>query len=401
MESATVQGVVWSVNYAEGYAIVIVDNVYTYVYPVDGALPQVGQRITLVRNGGDLVPIASSQRVTGTIRGAMEAEAFVGVSNTLADVWENDFVWTPLNSSTELAQPTEGVDPPLMRMTRRNTNGKVQASTLIPLTDDDYRYIALELSAPAASTTGRDCYAKLEWMFNATVTATYIYHLDNLFADPLSIQSPPLFPPPFTTHARITVYSEALGLIPGAFMDVRLRAWTVPVFQGGAVLDLDGNVLIDHRGVLINGYPVNGAARSIPLIGGTGVPGGTTTPVDANIINFPAFSAANSSLRWEWLTGTRVHIKLTVAVTGAAPASAGMWFRVPFVSRDHEVMGAQYHDSGVAWHMGQARIDKNVDEVYLAHVNPAANNGNVDEANPFTFGNGDMIIVTGSYEVAP
>jgi hypothetical protein len=30
---------------------------------------------------------------------------------------------------------------------------------------------------------------------------------------------------------------------------------------------------------------------------------------------------------------------------------------------------------------------------------PGANNGNVDESNPFAFGNGDMIIVSGMYEI--
>jgi hypothetical protein len=397
----TVRGVVWQTFPELGYAIVVVDGEESYVYPQDGALPEQGYEITLYRNGGDLVPVGvSSQRTVGTLRGAIEAASFVGTSETIVDVWDDDWTWTPLAGSTVI-QPTEGVDDPLIRLKRSVSTGRPQATITVPVSVDR-RYVAVELSAPAASSTGRDCYVKLEWLSNTGVVigGPYTYHLDNLYADPRAIQSEPLFPPTFTAQMKITVYSESTTLTTAQFLDFRCRVWTVPIVQGGALLDLEGTVLADHRGLLIGGYPVNEPDRTIPLVAGTGVPAGVTAPTNANLINFPTFNAADSTLRWKPITGTRVNIKLTVACTGAAPASNQMWFRVPFIARDHELFHASYHNSGIAWHIGQARIDKGTNEIYLTQKDDTANNGNVDEATPFAFGNNDGIFVSGAYEIA-
>ena len=397
MNSQIVRGVVFATDREAGTAIVVIDGTYTTVYPQDGALPEPGQMISLVRNGGDLVPIASSQRTIGTVRGAIEADSFVGISETWVDVWEDSYVWAGI-SGTTVIQPTEDVDEPLMRLQRTSSTGRAKASITRAI-GPDRRYIAVELSAPAASSTGRDCYVDVQWLFGASVLETHTYHLDNLFADPRSIQSEPLFAPAFTTHVKVTVYSESTTLTSGQFLDLRCRVWTVPVVQGGALLDLEGNVLADHRGLLIGGYPVNEPDRTITLVAGTGAPGGATSPVGANLINFPTFNAGLSTYRAKFITGTRVNLKLTITCTGAAPTSTQMWFRAPYVARDHEILNAQYLNNGVAWHIGGARIDRGTNEVYLTHADPTANNGNVDEANPFAFGNTDLIIVSGAYEI--
>jgi hypothetical protein len=384
-DSEIVQALVWSVDplSTPPSAVVVVGDVITTVYPQDGALPEPGGWISCVRNGGDLIPFASSQRVGGTFRGAIEAESFLGTSETTIDTFVEDYTWTPL-ANTIVAQPVEGTDPPWMRLTRANFNGKVQATITVPLSGAR-RYQAIELSAPAAATTGRDCYARVDFLINGAVSTTYLYHLDNLYADPRSIQSEPLMPPPFATHMKVTVYSEAAGLIPGAFMDVRLRAWTVPVFQGGALVNLDGEVLFDHRGFITGGYPLNEEDRTIIM-----------TPW-SNTFNFPAYSN-QSTYRFKRI-GNQCKIKLTARCTGAGPPTASMSFLLPYQSRDHDLFSAVYLNSGVAWHVGGAHVDAGTSTVYLLQNDPGANNGNVDESNPFAFGNGDMIIVSGMYEI--
>jgi hypothetical protein len=79
----------------------------TWVYPQDGALPDAGSTISLTRNGGDLVPLASSQRAYGTFRGAIEAESFVGTSNTRMDVWETSYTWGPSSGTTVALGPRD------------------------------------------------------------------------------------------------------------------------------------------------------------------------------------------------------------------------------------------------------------------------------------------------------
>lgn len=395
-ESEVLQVIVIGSDREAGYATVVLpDGVTTQVYPQDGALPEVGHWIRCVRNGGDLIPISSSQRSSGTFRGALEADSFLGLSETTADSWDDPWVWTPLANAT-VAQPTEGVDPdPWMRLTRINSTGRAQATITVPL-PTARRYQAVELSAPAASTTGRDCYVRVDFQFLGAPISTTTYHLDNLYADPRRVQTPPLKPPAFATEMKLTVYSESTTLTVGQFLDVRVRAWTVPLFQGGALLDLDETVLADHRGLIVGGYPVNEADRTIPIVAGTGA-GPVPSPSTANVVNFPTLSA-QSTYRFKPLTGNDIRVKLTARCTGAAPASAVMWFKLPYVSRDHELFQAVYLDSGNAWHLGAAHVDAGTDQAFLLHNNPGANNGNTDEATPFAFGNNDLIIVSGVYE---
>jgi hypothetical protein len=383
-DSEIVRAVVFSVdtNSVPPSALVAADGVLTTVYAQDGALPEPGGFIACVRNGGDLIPIASSQRASGTIRGAIEAESFLGTSETTVDTFVEDFDWNPL-ANTTLAQPVAGTDPPWMRLTRTGSTGRVQATITVPL-PLTRRYQAVELSAPAASTTGRDCYVRVDFLLNGGVQGTHLFHLDNLYADPRNIQSEPLMPPPFTTDMKLTVYSEATNLTVGQFFDVRVRAWTVPVFQGGALLDLDGTVLFDHRGFITGGYPLNEEDRTVVM-----VPNGNT-------FNFPNYSA-QSVYRFKRI-GNQCKIKLTARCTGSGPATATMSFLLPYPSRDHDLFSAVYLDSGVRWHIGAAHVDAGTDDCFLLQAS-ATNNGNVDESSPFTFGNGDLIIVSGMYEI--
>lgn len=398
MNSEIVRGVVWQSFPDLGYAEVVVDGDITQVYPQDGALPEQGHEISLFRNGGDWVPVASSQRTSGTLRGAIEAESFVGVSQTLVDVWDDTWTWTPLAGSTVI-QPTEGVDAPLIRLKRSTTTGRPQTTTTIPI-PVDRRYVTVELSAPAASSTGRDCYVKLEWLFNGGVIGgPYTYHLDNLFADPRAIQSPPLFPPAFTNALKVTVYSESTTLTTSQFLDFRCRVWTVPVFQGGALIDLEGNVHLDHRGLITGGFPIEEPWRTIPIVTGTGAPLGVTSPANANLVNFPAMSNL-SSFRWKRI-GTDCHFKMTIRCTGAAPVSTQMWFRLPFVARDHDLFAVKYHEPSVAWRPGSGHIDHNTNEGYLNHHEGASlNNGNTNHQYPQVFANGHLILISGKYEIA-
>jgi hypothetical protein len=285
-----------------------------------------------------------------------------------------------------------------MRITRINSTGRAQATITVSL-EATRRYQAVELSAPAAATTGRDCYVKVDFLFNGGVLTTSTYHLDNLYADPRNVQSPPLMPPAFADSMKLTVYSESTTLTAGQFFDVRARAWTVPVFQGGALQSLDETTHMDHRGLIVGGYPINEPDRTIPIVQGTGtvtVPW-TATPSTANTMNFPALSS-QSSYRWKPLTGVDVRIKLTARCTTGAAASTFMAFRLPYPSRDYELFNAVYLDAGNNWHVGAAHVDPGTDVVYLLQADPFANNGNVNNTTPFTWGVGDLIIVSGIYE---
>ena len=383
-DSEIVRAIVYSVDYASAppSALVVVDGIISQVYSQDGALPEPGGFISCVRNGGDLIPLASSQRVSGTIRGAIEAESFLGTSETTIDTFVEDWTWTPL-ANTIVAQPVAGTDPPWMRLTRAGSTGRVQATITIPI-GLTRRFQAIELSAPAASTTGRDCFARVDFLINGSVSTTHLFHLDNLYADPRNIQSEPLMPPPFCNAMKLTVYSESTTMTVGQFLDLRLRAWTVPVFQGGALLDLDGDVLFDHRGFITGGYPLNEEDRTIVM-----VPNGNT-------FAFPNYSA-QSTYRFKRI-GNQCKIKLTARCTGAGPPTPTMSFLLPFPSRDHDLFSAVYLDSGFRWHVGAAHVDAGTDDCFLLHSD-AANNGNVDESSPFVFGNGDLIIVSGMYEI--
>jgi hypothetical protein len=380
-DSEIVRAIVFAVdtNAVPPFATVLADGQVTNVYAVDGALPEPGSFVSCVRNGGDLIAIASSQRAAGTIRGAIEAESFLGTSETTIDTFVEGWTWTPL-ASTVVAQPSEGDDPPWMRLTRVNSTGRVQATITVPLSLTR-RYQAIELSAPAASTTGRDCYCRVDFLLNGGVQGTHLFHLDNLYADPRNIQSEPLMPPAFADAMKVTVYSESTTFTVGQFMDVRLRSWTIPVFQGGALLNLDGEVLMDHRGIISGGFPLEDAYRTEVLI-----PNGNT-------FNFPGYSAA-SSYRVKYGPGTEYKFKMTIRCTGAAPASSGMSFQLPFNVLDHDLFNARYLDNGVRWHGGGGHIDAGTNIGFLNHNEPG-NNGNTDESNPFAFGNGDLIILSG------
>ena len=380
-DSEIVRAIVYSVDYTSTppSALVVVDGITSQVYSQDGALPEPGGFISCVRNGGDLVPLASSQRVSGTIRGSIEAESFLGTSETTIDTFVEDWTWTPL-ANTIVAQPVAVTDPPWMRLTRAGSTGRVQATITIPI-GVTRRYQAIELSAPAASTTGRDCFARVDFLINGSVSTTHLFHLDNLYADPRNVQSEPLMPPAFCNAMKLTVYSESTTFTVGQFMDVRLRAWTVPVFQGGALTNLEGEVLMDHRGIISGGFPLEDAYRTEVL-----VPWGNT-------FNFPAYSA-QSTYRVKYGPGTEYKFKMTIRCTGAAPASPQMSFQLPFTVIDHDLFSARYLDTGVQWHGGGGHIDAGTDIGYLNH-NEAGNNGNTDESNPFTFGNGDLIILSG------
>jgi hypothetical protein len=193
-------------------------------------------------------------------------------------------------------------------------------------------------------------------------------------------------PPAFTTDIKVTVYSESTTMPAGTYLDLRLRAWTVPVFQGGALLDLDGNVLMDHRGIITGGFPIEDEARTVPLL------------VGGNVFNFPAGFAATSSYRYKRV-GSQCKIKLSYGATAAAPASSQMSFALPYFARDNEVIPATYLDQGNRWYHGFVTTEPNSNIGYLHH-SEAGNNGNVDESNPFVFGSGDVIVVSGWYEIA-
>jgi hypothetical protein len=194
-----------------------------------------------------------------------------------------------------------------------------------------------------------------------------------------------LLPPVNTTHIKFVVYSESTTLTTGQFMDIRLRAWTVPVFQGGAVLDLEGNVLMDGRGLIVSGHPLLEEPRVIPIVHGV------------SILNFPLTFSANSVYEYKQI-GSRCEINMTFYATSAAAPSTSMTMELPFEARRDAIFNAAYEDTGVQWHGGFATVEAGSTTCTLHH-NGAGNAGNTNQANPFTFASGDKIIVTGSYPI--